>query len=83
MFGGRPVAIKHCHAPLTRNPVLPFRSVWMPMKFAQTTRLNGDQGCSNIFRRQEVVRVSDANFTDIQGEGRRLAADSARHATPA
>ena len=44
----RPVAIKHCHAPLTGNPVLPFRSVGMPMQFAQTTRLNGDLGRSNV-----------------------------------
>jgi len=33
------------------------------MQFPQTTRLNGDRGCSDIFRRQEVTRVNYANFT--------------------
>lgn len=59
----RSFAGKDCHAPLTAKVVLPFRSVWMPMQFAQTTRLNGDQGCSDIFRHWEVMRVNHANGT--------------------
>ena len=35
----------------------------MPMQFAHTTGLNGHQGCSNIFRGEEIARVNDANFT--------------------
>jgi hypothetical protein len=46
---------KDCHAPLTGEVVLPFGSVWMPMQFAHTTRLNDDQGCRDVFRRPEVA----------------------------
>src|SRR5258708_25856172 len=62
----RPFACKDCHPPLTAKVVLPFRSVWMPMQFAQTTRLNGDQGRSDIFRHREVMRRSEEHTSELQ-----------------
>src|SRR5207245_8405467 len=61
----RPLASKDGHAPLTGDVVRPFGSVWMPMQFAHTARLNDDQSCRDVFRRQEVARVNNTNFTAL------------------
>ena len=59
----RPMWQNYSHTRLAAYVVLPFRSVRMPVHFTQTTRLNGCYGSRDIFRRQEGMGVSHADFT--------------------
>ena len=52
--------------------------VRMPMQYAETAWLNSDQGCTDIFRRQEVVRINHPGFAALGSmrEGRTRHAES-------
>src|SRR6266403_334313 len=60
----------HSHSSLTRDVVLPFVGVGVPVQLTQPSRVKRDHCHRNISRNLEVARINDAYLSAFRAFGR-------------